>query len=707
MTAADPNLYLLPSPASAEAWLTAEQVMAVTGWSRPTFFRRADDLVARDSGRSGANGRPVREYLAASLPQEARARLAGESDTSRASLGSARGASAMVPDQVHAPLFAGRPASAVRIALPDPAHQAQAEERLAILQPVLDFDRDPCRFAALRLRDGSPVTSKTRMIRYQAETSGQGERTIKLWLARYAQGGFPALADRQRSDKNTSRWFQEHRKAADVVGYLYLLCEQSCRACYEALVRDRETFGIAEDDLPSYETVRAWLKSAPPYLEAYAREGRREYRERMAPYLSRHYGDILPNEIWVSDHMIHDVEVANDCFPELPWGEPMRLRFTCLLDFRARYVVGCSWCPEGSSRSIATAMRRALLRYGAPRSFYCDNGKDYLKVAKGARPAYLTDPAAIRGWFDTEMQAIDKLGILGRLDVTVTHCIVRHPQSKHVERFFRTLHERFDKRFFQHYTGGAPHLRPDATAAAMEIHRKLMRHGQVEYTTHPPASFFIAACMAWIEEYHQRPHEGEGMNGRSPADVFGEARMPSTHFVSQNDLAVLLTERTTREVRECAVEFNRRRYTYTDAVSRDVMHELNEREVIVAYDAADPDWIALLDDGGHILCWAAPEEKIDFAPGDPETQQRIAASMADRRHMEKATRQLLDDIARSARSAGAVTPVESLVRTAQIPATVAPMLTHRAAKPTTPSQPLAQPITPAEAARLLLERRKG
>jgi putative transposase len=701
---AQPQVRLSLVAPRASEWIPAEEVMALTGWSRRTFFRRAPLLVSRPTGRVGGNGSAIYEYLAASLPSEAVIRMAGERSASQ--LGSE--ASGAMVRHVPAPLFAGLSAPpSPRVALPNPAHQQQAEERLAILQPILEYSQDPGRYAALRLRDGRGVSSKTKLIQYQAETSGNCERTIKTWLARYNAGGFPALADRQRSDKNTSRWFSEHRDAAYVAAYLYLLCRQSCRVCHETLVREHGMLGIAEEDLPSYETVRAWLKSMPPYLEAYAREGRRAYRERMAPYLSRHYSDVGANEIWVSDHMIHDVEVANDCFPELPWGTPMRLRFTCLLDFHARYVVGYSWCPEGSSRSIGAAIRRAILQHGAPRSFYCDNGKDYLKVARGARPAYLTDPAAIRGWQDTEMAAIEKLGILARLNVTVTHCIVRHPQSKHVERFFRTLHEQFDKRFFQHYTGGAPHLRPDATSAAMEIHRKLFRRGLAQFSTHPPASFFIAACMAWIEEYHHRPHSGEGMNGRSPSEVFAEDRMAAasqTRAIGRDELAILLTERTTRKVRECAVEFNRCRYTYTDAISRDVLHELNEREVIVAYDSADPDWIALLDEGGHILCWAAPEEKVDFAPGDPATQQRIAESMADRRHMEKATRNLVDEIAREARVTGAVSPVEALVQSAKFPQIVAPVLTHRVPTPkATPSPEASAPLTPAQAARLLLE----
>ena len=48
--------------------------------------------------------------------------------------------------------------------------------------------------------------------------------------------------------------------------------------------------------------------------------------------------------------------------------------------------LGYSWCSEGSSHSITSALRRGVERYGPPESIYVDNGKDYLKVAKGAMP---------------------------------------------------------------------------------------------------------------------------------------------------------------------------------------------------------------------------------------------------------------------------------------------------------------------------------
>jgi hypothetical protein len=586
-----------------------------------------------------------------------------------------------------------------RAALLGPAEQEQAEGRLAAIQPLLDYDVDPGRFAHLRLTDGTSVTSKSLLAEHLSEKHGVSKRTLFGWQRTYREGGLPALADRQRSDKGRSRWFESNRNAAWVAAYLHLECRQSYRAVHEALVANSEALALAE--LPSYETVRAWLSSAPACLRAYALQGRRAYQERMAPYLSRGYTDVASNQIWVSDHALHDAEVLNDCFPELEFGAPMRLRITCLIDFRSRYVVGASWCPEGSSRSIATAMRRAIAQHGPCSHFYCDNGKDYLKVARGAVPAYLRDPEAIAGWSEREMARIERVGILARLGIRVTHCIVRHPQSKHVERFFRTMHEQFDRRWHQHYTGGAPHLRPDATSAAMMLHRKLARHGRVNESTHPPASLFIALAMGWIEEYHGRPHSGRGMEGATPAEIFAER--PAMSSTPVDALALLMEEQTRLKVRECAVEWTpvpkggKRRFTFFDEASRDTLHMLNEQHVIVAYDPNDLDTVALLDESGHFLCWAKAEQYLRMDPADPGTQQQIADSMRDRRHLEKTTRNVIAEISRNARAIGARTPVESLAARTPLAPVIESALTHRSPKPQ-PSSDAKAPLTATEIA---------
>ena len=84
---------------------------------------------------------------------------------------------------------------------------------------------------------------------------------------------------------------------------------------------------------------------------------------------------------------------------------------TAIIDFRSRYVVGYAWAWEGSSASIATALRHAVLQHGPCELIYFDNGKDFCKVAKGAVPGYV-QPNDIDGWAEREMRSIESTGVL-------------------------------------------------------------------------------------------------------------------------------------------------------------------------------------------------------------------------------------------------------------------------------------------------------
>jgi hypothetical protein len=154
------------------------------------------------------------------------------------------------------------------------------------------------------------------------------------------------------------------------------------------------------------------------------------------------------------------------------------------------------------------------------------------------------------------------------------------------------------------------------------------------------------------------------------------------------------------------VKGQKRVYTYYDAVSRDILHELSDNEVIVSYDPNALERVAILDDAGHFLTWAREKELMKMTSGDAETSERIAESMADRHHLEKQTREQVEAITRTARSIGAVSPIEAMDKRAKNSFRQSPdieaVLTH---KPTpAPTDAPAPQITSGQAARLLLER---
>lgn len=593
-----------------------------------------------------------------------------------------------------------------RILLPDPAAQAQAEQRLGTLQMIFDYKADPGRFGQLVMKDGTPVTSYSRMVAYVAQISGNSEATLYRWLKQYKDEGVAALADKVRRDKHTSRFFSSYPKAAWLAAYLFLECGQSARVAHEAILRDAVLLEIPAESAPSYDTVRVFLKATPAALQVYARQGRKAYRDRMSPYLKRGFTDVYANQVWIGDHMIHDVECQNDCFADAEYGAPIRIRFSAMLDYRSRMFTGASWCWEGSSRAIAACMRRGITLYGPPEHIYVDNGKDYRKVARGALPGYLVEsPLAPPHWWQAELHAITATGFLGRLGIAVTHCIPHHPQSKAVERAFRTVHERFDK-VWPTYTSGNPFTRPDKTEVAMMQHRRLLKAGSVGESHHPKASQFILACLAWLKEYSDTRHEGEGMDGGTPRQVFEANLNPNQKATPEPaTLALLLAEHERRTVRECAITLNKRRYQPCDQAGWATLHGLNENEVLIAYDQADFENAAALDLDGHFLAWLKVEGKVRFAPGDPGTQARIAESMATRRHLEKTTRETLTTISLVARQNGAQSPLEAMATRLQLPANtdLAGVVTQRAPRLVPTDTDTRASVTPAEAARMFLQ----
>lgn len=693
----------------AEFWITPEEVMAAAKWEASTLSRKARDgqIKWRNTKTRRRNGRPVREYLLTSLPSNVQLEIArrGTAIRQREETGEHKESAQLI--RFRSELVQ---TDALRIVLPDPDAQAEAEHRLNAIGPLLDYLqwKTPAEKQLWCAQNDLNVKNSDDLARQIAVREGCATSTVWRWIKNYRTSGFASLADRIRADKGQSRWFARHREAAFLAAYLYLNERQSVTFVCEQIERDAEQLGIEADNLPSRETVRVFLsQEISPAMKALAREGQREYRERMAPYIRRGFVDVWANQIWVGDHMIHDVEVSNDLFDDAPFGSPVRLRLSAMLDYRSRKLVGATWCWEGSSRAIAATMRRAILQFGPPEGIYVDNGKDYIKVAKGARRGceswLIESPLAPENWWQTEIDAIERTGFLARLGIAVTHCIPRHPQSKHVERFFRTLHTRFDS-VHPTYTGGSPATRPDQTEAAMMLHRRLFKKGRVSESNHPLASRFILGCLSWIEEYNNTPHSGEGMDGRTPNEVFTAARNPHQEPAPEpQTLAMLMAEYEKRKVDSCAVTLNKRRYAPRpeDRLAWAAMHECNEREILVAYDPGDPECAAALTLDGHFIAWLEAEQLLRFAPGDEQTQQQIGQSMEIRRGLEKATKNTLRAIAATARSNGARTAEEMLYERLQLPATTAPVITQRKASLKPDKQAIAPPSATDIAANFL------
>lgn len=318
-------------------------------------------------------------------------------------------------------------------------------------------------------------------------------RTLRRWAAAYSRGGLDALRDRRgRPARDRAQRDAATTPAAWDLFRAYYLAPQrrSIRLCYELVAGEAPRSGWA---WPAYDTiVRRVREELPDFQADYYRLGPEQWERKHAPRIQRDYSIYRPNQLWVGDHHQFDL-VA------LSGGRPLRPWLTAWMDMRSRKFVGW-WIGESpASDSIFAAFRAGAQAHGVPLEILADNGKDYRSVdfAGGKR---------VRVQFDESRTA----DLMNRLGVQVHWARAYSPQSKPIESAFKTVCENFSK-LFASWCGNKPETRPESFYADL-------RSGNIDV----PAIEQVRELWAqWVADvYHRRPHSGDGMDGRTPDEVF-------------------------------------------------------------------------------------------------------------------------------------------------------------------------------------------
>lgn len=643
----------------APRWLTRVEVLAAIDCGVRSLERmvQSGQIESRVSKRRAPNGRRLRQYRLDSLPLVWQMKLLARQQNAPVDIEISKLTAGQLA-RTELATEASRPKAALTA-----AENELALQRYRIIEPLENFDAGQSQ--NLTLSDGSPVDSPARMTKYLVSTGEVTRTTLHRWLNDFRKGGLAALANRTRSDRGSSRFFAKYPKAAAVAASLYLdQRKMGAKAIYRHLRASGSQLDIPESEMPSYETVRAWLNDKrkkmavgefqiTPAMRIMARDGLRSYEARVSPFVRRGYVDAYANQIWCSDHGIRDVRVWNDCFYDLPYGSLLRLRLTGIADFRSRKILGFTFCPEGSSMSIVTAMRTPLLQYGPPEALYVDNGEDYKKVAREICPLIGVNPQ---------------------------RCLPYHGQSKPIERFWRTLKEDFDI-LFPGYTGGKPELRPDDTVIEEARHQKLVRMDMVEQSGLRPASYYITLALVWMDEFNNyHSHTGQGMNGRTPNEVFHACPNPKQRApFTQQELVWTLAKREPRKIYDCSIRLGKVRYVGMSPSDVASLHDMAEQQVIAAYDPNAPESAAVLTLGGELLCWVKPERLL---PHSPEAREDVKEIVAQRKRLRNEVQERIQQVHQLATSTGALTGLQLLERKARsLPIAAGEFLTQRRACP--------------------------
>jgi transposase InsO family protein len=247
-----------------------------------------------------------------------------------------------------------------------------------------------------------PTRAQNEYFRKQAETEHDFPRyglrkvsvsTMKAWLRKYRKGGFDSLKPKSRSDGGRPRRFDEGLLKA-----IEIKCKAhpsfSVQQLYEAL-RDQDLLGH-----PSvhYNTLLRVIKE----------QGWLSLKDRTDVRKAYEVDNL--NDLWISDFM-HGPQVRTA-------NRSAKAILCAIIDDHTRMVVGHAFSASETISALTVVLREAFLAYGIPKRLYVDNGSSFSSDL-------LARSCALAGISLIHSKPYDS------------------PSRGKVERFFRTVRERF------------------------------------------------------------------------------------------------------------------------------------------------------------------------------------------------------------------------------------------------------------------------
>jgi transposase InsO family protein len=403
-----------------------------------------------------------------------------------------------------------------------PEEQGEAERRYQIIAPLLSPDRFPEVWAKAGGRRGQVVAAL-------CSEHAIPRTTLYRWLDAWSDNGLSGLVRKPRKDSG-------HPRALNPAALEFLLAAAlpakgaygrlTVREIYRAYseerawrarrvganlseIEERRYCRFLDADgrlgqaalLPeaSYETFRAWYKRIPSPVRTYARDGLEAFANSQDILSHRAISEVLPLDYAVMDHRLLDlfcmVRSRGGCKLVRPW-------LTAAIDMRTRKWLAWAIVETPSSDSIATVVKALILRHGAPKALYWDNGKDF-------RCEWLEGEQQKDRKADPIGEGSDGFrGVLDSLGIRVHHAIVRRARSKLIEANFRNTAE-FD-RSLPYYCGHKPSARPEGLKALVRQHERWGR-GEIAESPFPTIEEVARLYSSKLEELNERPHSGEGM----------------------------------------------------------------------------------------------------------------------------------------------------------------------------------------------------
>ena len=373
-------------------------------------------------------------------------------------------------------------------------------------------------------------------------------QTYRRKLAAFEVGGAAALAPAWGHSRGKTKilpeWFH-------VFARYYLI--EGGPAIQDA---HRKAFGNAARQNPdltleefgSHSAYKRLLdRHVSPSAQCYYRSGPDIWTRIYKTHIDRDPSDVMPGELWVSDHHQLDVgcmwSFVEDSMPldedakvllgtfQRKTPKPVFPWLTCWRDFRSGKVLAALVHADAPhSDHVIHSFAMAALKYGVPEAILIDNGKDYrCKAFAGGRD--IKESRVKVGLSDRDRSICSLLGVI------VHYATPYNAKAKPIERDFRKFKEWYC-RYLPGYRGGNHVERPERLEA--EIKAGMLQSNEE----------LCAGLHAFAFEILNRfPSQGKYLRGQSP-DEFWQGNEKRLRTVPEDELSLCCMRATQpREIR--------------------------------------------------------------------------------------------------------------------------------------------------------------
>lgn len=176
--------------------------------------------------------------------------------------------------------------------------------------------------------------------------------TLKNWLNLYKNGGVDALYPSTRSDAGSSKKISEdlYLKLVKIIeDYPYL----SASGIYRMLI----TEGTISGNDFSVVTLRNYIRNQSLRITDPSKTPRKKFEMPAV------------NMLWIADFM-HGPYLRDSS----DHNRKKKTYLCAIIDDHSRLIIGSKFFFRENTLSLASVFKEAILQYGLPQKFYCDNG---------------------------------------------------------------------------------------------------------------------------------------------------------------------------------------------------------------------------------------------------------------------------------------------------------------------------------------------